>query len=61
MALTWAYVSKSLSGTYMVSMLTQIERQFDIPASIAGLISGSFGIGELNLYLFTYICGLVVK
>lgn len=45
----------------MVSMLTQIERQFDIPASIAGLISGSFGIGELNLYLFTYICGLVVK
>lgn len=61
MSLTCAYLAKSLSGVYMNSMLTQIERQFDIPASIAGLISGSFGIGELNLYLFTYICGLVVK
>ncbi|XP_021009826.1 LOW QUALITY PROTEIN: solute carrier organic anion transporter family member 1A4-like [Mus caroli] len=58
MALTWAYVSKSLSGTYMVSMLTQIERQFDIPTSIVGLISGSFGIGNLLLILFVSYFGM---
>ncbi|GAB1291406.1 Solute carrier organic anion transporter family member 1A6 [Apodemus speciosus] len=45
MALTLAYVSKSLSGTYMISMLIQIERQFGIPTSIVGLINGSFEIG----------------
>uniref|UniRef100_E0CX90 Solute carrier organic anion transporter family, member 1a5 n=1 Tax=Mus musculus TaxID=10090 RepID=E0CX90_MOUSE len=44
LALTCAYVSKSLSGIYMNSMLTQIERQFDIPTSIVGLINGSFEI-----------------
>uniref|UniRef100_A0A8C6HJW8 Solute carrier organic anion transporter family member n=1 Tax=Mus spicilegus TaxID=10103 RepID=A0A8C6HJW8_MUSSI len=58
MALTWAYVSKSLSGTYMVSMLTQIERQFDIPASIVRLISGSFGIGNLLLIVFVSYFGM---
>lgn len=54
MALTLAYVSKALSGAYMISMLMQIERQFGIPTSIVGLINGSFEIGELNLCLFTY-------
>ncbi|XP_038174538.1 solute carrier organic anion transporter family member 1A4-like [Arvicola amphibius] len=45
LATTLGYVSKSLSGTYMNSMLTQIERQFDIPTAIVGVINGSFEIG----------------
>ncbi|XP_052576380.1 solute carrier organic anion transporter family member 1A5-like isoform X2 [Peromyscus californicus insignis] len=43
-SLTMAYVAKSLSGTYMNSMLTHIERQFDISTSVVGLINGSFEI-----------------
>ncbi|XP_031239655.1 solute carrier organic anion transporter family member 1A5 isoform X2 [Mastomys coucha] len=57
LALTWAYVSKSLSGTYMNSMLTQIERQFDIPTSIVGFINGSFEIGNLPLIIFVSYFG----
>ena len=56
MALTWAYVSKSLSGIYMNTMLTQIERQFDIPTSIVGFINGSFEIGEFFIHLLIFIC-----
>ncbi|KAL1775728.1 solute carrier organic anion transporter family member 1A5 isoform X1 [Sigmodon hispidus] len=56
-ALTVAYVSKSLSGAYMHSMLTQIERQFNIPTSIVGLISGSFEIGNLLLMVFVSYFG----
>nr|XP_042130203.1 solute carrier organic anion transporter family member 1A5-like [Peromyscus maniculatus bairdii] len=51
-SLTMAYVAKSLSGTYMNSMLTQIERQFDISTSVVGLINGSFEIGNLLLIIF---------
>ncbi|XP_021044523.1 solute carrier organic anion transporter family member 1A4-like [Mus pahari] len=58
MALTWAYVSKSLSGTYMISMLTQIERQFGLPTSIVGLISGSFEIGNHLLIIFVSYFGM---
>lgn len=57
LALTCAYVSKSLSGTYMNSMLTQIERQFGIPTSIVGLINGSFEIGNLLLIIFVSYFG----
>ncbi|XP_041496946.1 solute carrier organic anion transporter family member 1A5-like [Microtus oregoni] len=57
LALTWAFVSKSLSGTYMNSMLTQIERQFDIPTSIVGFINGSFEIGNLLLIIFVSYFG----
>ncbi|XP_028613402.1 solute carrier organic anion transporter family member 1A1 isoform X2 [Grammomys surdaster] len=57
LALTCAYVSKSLSGVYMNSMLTQIERQFDIPTSIVGLINGSFEIGNLVLIIFVSYFG----
>lgn len=56
-ALTWAYLSKALSGAYMGSMLTQIERQFDIPASLIGFISGSFEIGNLLLIIFVSYFG----
>ncbi|XP_028735713.1 solute carrier organic anion transporter family member 1A2 [Peromyscus leucopus] len=57
LALTWAFVSKSLSGTYMNSMLTQIERQFDIPTSTVGFINGSFEIGNLLLIIFVSYFG----
>lgn len=57
LALTCAYVSKSLSGIYMNSMLTQIERQFDIPTSIVGLINGSFEIGNLLLIILVSYFG----
>uniref|UniRef100_A0A8C8SVB4 Solute carrier organic anion transporter family member n=1 Tax=Pelusios castaneus TaxID=367368 RepID=A0A8C8SVB4_9SAUR len=39
--------SKSMSGAYLKSMLTQIERRFNIPASLVGIINGSFEIGNL--------------
>uniref|UniRef100_A0A673TFS5 Solute carrier organic anion transporter family member n=1 Tax=Suricata suricatta TaxID=37032 RepID=A0A673TFS5_SURSU len=45
LAITCAFVSKTLSGSYMNSMLTQIERQFNIPTSLVGFINGSFEIG----------------
>ena len=54
LALTMAYQAKALSGVYMVSMLTQIERQFNIPTSIVGFINGSFEIGELHLLIIAY-------
>lgn len=53
LAITCAFVSKTLSGSYMNSMLTQIERQFNIPTSLVGFINGSFEIGnELFLHFF---------
>ncbi|XP_021009819.1 solute carrier organic anion transporter family member 1A1 [Mus caroli] len=57
MALTCAYLAKSLSGVYMNSMLTQIERQFGIPTSIVGFITGSFEIGNLLLIVFVSYFG----
>ncbi|XP_040599462.1 solute carrier organic anion transporter family member 1A5-like isoform X2 [Mesocricetus auratus] len=57
LALLGAYLSKSLSGIYMNSMLTQIERQFNIPTSIVGLINGSFEIGNLLLIIFVSYFG----
>ncbi|XP_076424318.1 solute carrier organic anion transporter family member 1A4-like isoform X2 [Peromyscus maniculatus bairdii] len=57
LSLTMAYVAKSLSGAYMNSMLTQIERQFNIPTSIVGLINGSFEIGNLLLVIFVSYFG----
>nr|XP_048288515.1 solute carrier organic anion transporter family member 1A5-like isoform X4 [Myodes glareolus] len=57
LALTMAYLAKALSGVYMVSMLTQIERQFNIPTSIVGFINGSFEIGNLLLIIFVSYFG----
>uniref|UniRef100_A0A8C5ZW59 Solute carrier organic anion transporter family member n=1 Tax=Marmota marmota marmota TaxID=9994 RepID=A0A8C5ZW59_MARMA len=57
LALTCAYVSKTLSGSYMNSMLTQIERQFNIPTSLVGFINGSFEIGNLLLIIFVSYFG----
>ncbi|XP_013208254.1 solute carrier organic anion transporter family member 1A5-like [Microtus ochrogaster] len=57
LALTVAYVVKSISANYMVSMLTQIERQFNIPTTAVGLINGSFEIGNLLLIVFVSYFG----
>ncbi|XP_012880513.1 PREDICTED: solute carrier organic anion transporter family member 1A2 [Dipodomys ordii] len=57
LALTWAYISKTLSGSYMNSMLTQIERQFNLPTSLVGFINGSFEIGNLLLIIFVSYFG----
>ncbi|KAI5158776.1 solute carrier organic anion transporter family member 1A2 [Manis pentadactyla] len=58
LAITCAYVSKTLSGSYMNSMLTQIERQFNIPTSLVGFINGSFEIGNLLLIIFVSYFGM---
>lgn len=39
-----------MSGAYMNSMYTQIEKQFNIPASLVGIINGSFEIGNLSFW-----------
>ncbi|XP_034367774.1 solute carrier organic anion transporter family member 1A6-like [Arvicanthis niloticus] len=57
LALTCAYVSKALAGVYMNSMLTQLERQFNIPMSIVGLINGGFELGNLLLIIFVSYFG----
>ncbi|XP_020494473.1 solute carrier organic anion transporter family member 1C1-like [Labrus bergylta] len=46
-ALSFACFSKALTGTYMKSSITQIERRFDLSSSHVGLIDGSFEMGNL--------------
>uniref|UniRef100_A0A8C3NIR8 Solute carrier organic anion transporter family member n=1 Tax=Geospiza parvula TaxID=87175 RepID=A0A8C3NIR8_GEOPR len=46
-----------MSGAYMNSMYTQIEKQFNIPASLVGIINGSFEIGNLLLIAFVSYFG----
>ncbi|KAG8438528.1 hypothetical protein GDO86_004916 [Hymenochirus boettgeri] len=36
-----------MSGSYLKSTMTQLERRFDIPSSLVGVIDGSFEIGNL--------------
>lgn len=45
-ALSFAYFAKALSGSYMKSTITQLERRFDIPSYLIGVIDGSFEVGE---------------
>ncbi|XP_069765673.1 solute carrier organic anion transporter family member 1C1-like [Narcine bancroftii] len=47
------YLSKTLSGSYMKSTITQLERRFDIPSSLIGIVDGSFEIG--NLLVITFV------
>lgn len=46
-ALSYAYFAKALSGSYMKSTITQLERRFDLPSYLIGIIDGSFELGEL--------------
>lgn len=54
-ALSFVYFAKALSGSYLKSTITQIERRFDIPSSLVGVIDGSFEIGMccINPFLFS--------
>lgn len=47
MALSFAYFAKAFQGSYMKSSITQIERRFNIPSSLIGVIDGSFEMGNL--------------
>ncbi|XP_039359759.1 solute carrier organic anion transporter family member 1B3-like isoform X2 [Mauremys reevesii] len=57
LALSFSYLCKTLSGTVMKSSITQIERRFDIPSSVAGLIDGSFEMGNLLVLAFVSYFG----
>ncbi|XP_067415287.1 solute carrier organic anion transporter family member 1A2-like [Emydura macquarii macquarii] len=57
LASSFAYLAKTMSGAYMNSMLTQIERRFNIPASLVGIINGSFEIGNLLVIPFVSYFG----
>ncbi|XP_053892411.1 solute carrier organic anion transporter family member 1A5-like isoform X2 [Malaclemys terrapin pileata] len=57
LASSFAYIAKTMSGAYMNSMLTQIERRFNIPASLVGIINGSFEIGNLLVIAFVSYFG----
>uniref|UniRef100_A0A3Q3W9B9 Solute carrier organic anion transporter family member n=1 Tax=Mola mola TaxID=94237 RepID=A0A3Q3W9B9_MOLML len=46
-ALSFARFSVALTGTYMKSSITQIERRFDLSSTHVGLIDGSFEMGNL--------------
>ncbi|XP_076797080.1 solute carrier organic anion transporter family member 1B2-like [Arvicanthis niloticus] len=51
-ALSLSYICKALGGVTMKSSITQIERRFEIPSSISGLIDGGFEIGNLLVIVF---------
>uniref|UniRef100_A0A2I2YLC6 Solute carrier organic anion transporter family member n=1 Tax=Gorilla gorilla gorilla TaxID=9595 RepID=A0A2I2YLC6_GORGO len=52
-ALSFVYFAKALAEGYLKSTITQIERRFDIPSSLVGVIDGSFEIG--NLLVITFV------
>ncbi|KAK5599841.1 hypothetical protein CRENBAI_014820 [Crenichthys baileyi] len=56
-ALSFAYFAKALSGSYMKSTITQLERHFDIPSYLIGVIDGSFEIGNLLVIAFVSYFG----
>ncbi|XP_053506178.1 solute carrier organic anion transporter family member 1C1 isoform X1 [Ictalurus furcatus] len=56
-ALSFAYFSKALSGSYMKSTITQLERRFDIPSYLIGIIDGSFEMGNLLVIAFVSYFG----
>uniref|UniRef100_A0A8C2Y5W9 Solute carrier organic anion transporter family member n=1 Tax=Coturnix japonica TaxID=93934 RepID=A0A8C2Y5W9_COTJA len=57
LALAFAFIGKTMTGAYLNSMYTQIEKQFNIPASLVGIINGSFEIGNLLLIAFVSYFG----
>ncbi|XP_023611316.1 solute carrier organic anion transporter family member 1C1 isoform X3 [Myotis lucifugus] len=52
-ALSFVYFAKALAEGYLKSTITQIERRFEIPTSLVGVIDGSFEIG--NLLVITFV------
>lgn len=45
-SLAFVFFAKAFSGAYMKSSITQIERRFDIPSSLTGVLDGSFEMGK---------------
>uniref|UniRef100_A0A8C8JEZ4 Solute carrier organic anion transporter family member n=1 Tax=Oncorhynchus tshawytscha TaxID=74940 RepID=A0A8C8JEZ4_ONCTS len=56
-SLSFVYFAKAFGGSYMKSSVTQIERRFDIPSSLIGVIDGSFEIGNLLVIAFVSYFG----
>ncbi|XP_078091444.1 solute carrier organic anion transporter family member 1C1-like [Mustelus asterias] len=56
-ALSCLYFAKAFSGSYMKSTITQLERRFDIPSSLIGVLDGSFEIGNLLVIVFVSYFG----
>ncbi|XP_071407455.1 solute carrier organic anion transporter family member 1C1-like [Pithys albifrons albifrons] len=56
-ALSFVYFAKALSGSYLKSTITQIERRFDISSSLVGVIDGSFEIGNLLIIILVSYFG----
>uniref|UniRef100_A0A8C6MKX9 Solute carrier organic anion transporter family member n=1 Tax=Moschus moschiferus TaxID=68415 RepID=A0A8C6MKX9_MOSMO len=56
-ALSFVYFAKALAEGYLKSSITQIERRFDIPSSLVGIIDGSFEIGNLLVIAFVSYFG----
>ncbi|XP_063785484.1 LOW QUALITY PROTEIN: solute carrier organic anion transporter family member 1A2-like [Pseudophryne corroboree] len=52
-ALSLSYVTKNVAFSYARSMITQIERRFNIPSSLVGVIDSSFDIG--NILVITFV------
>lgn len=48
-SLSFVYFAKAFGGAYMKSSITQIERRFDIPSSLIGVIDGSFEMGSCSV------------
>ncbi|XP_072097341.1 solute carrier organic anion transporter family member 1C1 [Mobula birostris] len=56
-ALSFLYFAKALTGSYMKSTITQLERRFDLPSSLVGIVDGSFEIGNLLVISFVSYFG----
>uniref|UniRef100_A0A3P8W3J8 Solute carrier organic anion transporter family member n=1 Tax=Cynoglossus semilaevis TaxID=244447 RepID=A0A3P8W3J8_CYNSE len=56
-ALSFSYFAKALSGSYMKSTITQLERRFDISSYLIGIIDGSFEVGNLLVIAFVSYFG----
>ncbi|XP_070686219.1 solute carrier organic anion transporter family member 1C1-like [Pempheris klunzingeri] len=56
-ALSFAYFAKALSGSYMKSTITQLERRFEMPSYLIGIIDGSFEIGNFLVIAFVSYFG----
>ncbi|XP_074124975.1 solute carrier organic anion transporter family member 1A2 isoform X2 [Sminthopsis crassicaudata] len=58
LALICAYISKTLSGSFLNSILTQLERQFNLSTTLVGFINGSFEIectNEVKSSMWLYV------
>ncbi|KAM9311390.1 solute carrier organic anion transporter family member 1C1-like [Gastrophryne carolinensis] len=48
-AMCFVYFAKALAGSYLKSTITQMERRFNLPSAMVGIVDGSFEIGNLLL------------